>query len=90
MSTNRAGLKHRILLPAVQQVREAARKVDLRVAPATDWFADTSQTWIARRHHNGTANYLYLDGHARTMSVSNTFVDMYPDTYILKTDGTYP
>ncbi|MBS0206453.1 MAG: DUF1559 domain-containing protein [Planctomycetes bacterium] len=51
---------------------------------------DTIQTWIAHRRHNAAANYLYLDGHARTMSVSNAFVDMYPDKNVLKTDGTYP
>ena len=51
---------------------------------------DTIQAWIAHTRHNGAANYLYLDGHVKSMIVTTAFVDMFPDKNVLKTDGTYP
>ena len=48
------------------------------------------QSWIASGRHNGAANYLYLDGHAKTMLFSAAIIDMYPDKKVLTTDGTYP
>ncbi|MEI8380087.1 MAG: DUF1559 domain-containing protein [Planctomycetota bacterium] len=51
---------------------------------------DILQAWIAHSRHNGSANYLYMDGHAKALILSNAFIDMYPDKNVLKTDGTYP
>jgi len=51
---------------------------------------DTIQRWIASKRHNGSANYLYLDGHAETLQWSEAVQDMYPDRVILTTDSSYP
>ncbi|MFO1041304.1 MAG: hypothetical protein U0941_05925 [Planctomycetaceae bacterium] len=51
---------------------------------------DILQAWIAHNRHNGSANYLYLDGHEKALILSNAFSDMYPDKNVSKTDGTYP
>ncbi|MBS0261541.1 MAG: DUF1559 domain-containing protein [Planctomycetes bacterium] len=48
------------------------------------------QPWIAWRRHNGVANYLYLDGHARSAQWSEAVIDMYPDKQVLVEDGSYP
>src|SRR5262245_57269571 len=40
---------------------------------------DMIQPWIAWKRHNGVANYLYLDGHARSAQWSEAVIDMYPD-----------
>lgn len=48
------------------------------------------QPWIAYGRHNGAANYLYLDGHVKTMIFPNAVIDMYPDKNVLTYDGTYP
>ena len=48
------------------------------------------QPWMAYNRHNGAANYLYLDGHVKSMIFSNAVVDMYPDKNVLTTDGSYP
>ncbi len=48
------------------------------------------QPWMAYNRHSGTANYLYLDGHAKAMNFSNAVIDMYPDKNVLTNDGTYP
>jgi prepilin-type N-terminal cleavage/methylation domain-containing protein/prepilin-type processing-associated H-X9-DG protein len=46
--------------------------------------------WIASDRHSGAANYLYLDGHAVTLSWDDAVPDMYPDKKVLIEDGTYP
>jgi prepilin-type N-terminal cleavage/methylation domain-containing protein/prepilin-type processing-associated H-X9-DG protein len=46
--------------------------------------------WIAYGRHSGAANYLYLDGHAVTLSWDAAVVDMYPDHKVLTEDGSYP
>lgn len=51
---------------------------------------DVFQSWIAWRRHNGAANYLYLDGHARSAQWATAVVEMYPDKKVLALDGSYP
>ena len=46
--------------------------------------------WIAHDRHSGVANYLYLDGHAVSLSWDAAVVDMYPDKVALTQDGSYP
>jgi prepilin-type N-terminal cleavage/methylation domain-containing protein/prepilin-type processing-associated H-X9-DG protein len=46
--------------------------------------------WIAWDRHTQTANYLYLDGHAVTLTWDVAVPDMYPDKIVLTQDGTYP
>jgi prepilin-type N-terminal cleavage/methylation domain-containing protein/prepilin-type processing-associated H-X9-DG protein len=46
--------------------------------------------WIAWNRHDGVANYLYLDGHAVTLSWEDAVIDMYPDKIVLTEDGSYP
>jgi prepilin-type N-terminal cleavage/methylation domain-containing protein/prepilin-type processing-associated H-X9-DG protein len=46
--------------------------------------------WIAWDRHTQSANYLYLDGHAATLSWDVAVPDMYPDKVVLTHDGTYP
>jgi len=48
------------------------------------------QPWIAYKRHTSVANYLYLDGHAVTLSWNQAVVDMYPDKVVLTQDGSYP
>lgn len=48
------------------------------------------QPWIAYRRHTNVANYLYLDGHAVTLTWDQAVVDMYPDKIVLTQDGSYP
>ncbi len=48
------------------------------------------QPWIAYTRHAGAANYLYLDGHAMTLSWAAAVPDMYPDKVVLTQDGSYP
>ena len=48
------------------------------------------QPWIAYQRHTTVANYLYLDGHAVTLSWDQAVVDMYPDKVVLTEDGSYP
>jgi prepilin-type N-terminal cleavage/methylation domain-containing protein/prepilin-type processing-associated H-X9-DG protein len=50
---------------------------------------DTIEPWIAYGRHNGAANYLYLDGHAKTIMVDQAIIDMYPDKQVLIQDGSY-
>jgi prepilin-type processing-associated H-X9-DG protein/prepilin-type N-terminal cleavage/methylation domain-containing protein len=45
--------------------------------------------WIADRRHAQVANYLYLDGHAATLTWDAAVPDMYPDKKVLTSDGTY-
>jgi prepilin-type processing-associated H-X9-DG protein/prepilin-type N-terminal cleavage/methylation domain-containing protein len=51
---------------------------------------NTIQPWIAYTRHSGAANYLYLDGHAVTLSWDAAVPDMYPDKVVLVQDGSYP
>jgi prepilin-type processing-associated H-X9-DG protein len=46
--------------------------------------------WIAADRHTAAANYLYLDGHAVSLTWEVAVVDMYPDKVVLSYDGTYP
>ncbi len=46
--------------------------------------------WIAFDRHTTVANYLYLDGHAVSLTWDVAVVDMYPDKVVLNYDGTYP
>ena len=46
--------------------------------------------WIASERHSGSANYLYLDGHAVSLTWDEAVPDMYPDKVVLTQDGTYP
>lgn len=48
------------------------------------------QPWIAYRRHTNVANYLYLDGHAVTLTWDQAVVDMYPDKIVLTQDSSYP
>jgi prepilin-type N-terminal cleavage/methylation domain-containing protein/prepilin-type processing-associated H-X9-DG protein len=48
------------------------------------------QPWIAYERHIGAANYLYLDGHAVTLTWDVAVPDMYPDKVVLVQDGSYP
>jgi prepilin-type N-terminal cleavage/methylation domain-containing protein/prepilin-type processing-associated H-X9-DG protein len=50
----------------------------------------TIRPWIAWDRHTGVANYLYLDGHAATLSWEAAVVEMYPDKQVLTYDGSYP
>jgi prepilin-type N-terminal cleavage/methylation domain-containing protein/prepilin-type processing-associated H-X9-DG protein len=51
---------------------------------------NTIQPWIAYDRHAGAANYLYLDGHAVTLTWGDAVTDMYPDKVVLTQDGSYP
>jgi prepilin-type N-terminal cleavage/methylation domain-containing protein/prepilin-type processing-associated H-X9-DG protein len=46
--------------------------------------------WIAYDRHTKTANYLYLDGHAVSLTWDVAVPDMYPDKVVLTQDGSYP
>lgn len=48
------------------------------------------QPWIAYQRHASVANYLYLDGHAVTLTWDQAVVDMYPDKIVLTQDSSYP
>jgi prepilin-type N-terminal cleavage/methylation domain-containing protein/prepilin-type processing-associated H-X9-DG protein len=45
--------------------------------------------WIAWDRHTQAANYLYLDGHAVTLTWETAVPDMYPDKVVLTQDGSY-
>jgi prepilin-type N-terminal cleavage/methylation domain-containing protein/prepilin-type processing-associated H-X9-DG protein len=45
--------------------------------------------WIAFDRHSQVANYLYLDGHAASLSWDDAVPDMYPDKVVLVEDGSY-
>lgn len=51
--------------------------------------APTIKQWIAYDRHLQQANYLYLDGHAVTLTWEEAVVDMYPDHVVLQQDGSY-
>jgi prepilin-type N-terminal cleavage/methylation domain-containing protein/prepilin-type processing-associated H-X9-DG protein len=46
--------------------------------------------WIAYDRHSELANYLYLDGHAVTLTWDAAVTDMYPGHVVLTQDGSYP
>src|SRR5262249_21742979 len=46
--------------------------------------------WIAWDRHTQGANYLYLDGHAASLTWDVAVPDMYPDKVVLTQDGSYP
>jgi prepilin-type N-terminal cleavage/methylation domain-containing protein/prepilin-type processing-associated H-X9-DG protein len=48
------------------------------------------QPWIAWRRHSELANYLYLDGHAKTLDWSAAVVDMFPDKNVFTDDMSFP
>ncbi|HET6882109.1 MAG TPA: DUF1559 domain-containing protein [Pirellulales bacterium] len=48
------------------------------------------QPWIAWRRHGERANYLYLDGHAKTLDWSVAVIDMFPDKNVFTDDMSYP
>jgi prepilin-type N-terminal cleavage/methylation domain-containing protein/prepilin-type processing-associated H-X9-DG protein len=50
----------------------------------------TIQPWIAYDRHIQVANYLYLDGHAVSLTWDVAVPDMYPDKVVLTQDGSYP
>jgi len=50
----------------------------------------TIKPWVASDRHSLAANYLYLDGHAVTLTWEAAVVDMYPDKVVLTQDGSYP
>jgi prepilin-type N-terminal cleavage/methylation domain-containing protein/prepilin-type processing-associated H-X9-DG protein len=51
---------------------------------------NTFQPWIAYQRHTTVANYLYLDGHAVTLSWDEAVTDLFPDHLVLVTDHTCP
>ena len=51
---------------------------------------DIIKPWIAWNRHSQAANYLYLDGHASTLTWEEAVPDMYPDKVVLTQDGSYP
>ncbi len=46
--------------------------------------------WIAYDRHLGSANYLYLDGHAITLKWEVAVPDLFPDQVILTQDSSFP
>jgi prepilin-type N-terminal cleavage/methylation domain-containing protein/prepilin-type processing-associated H-X9-DG protein len=51
---------------------------------------DTFMSWLAYQRHTSMANYLYLDGHAATLTWGVAVADMFPDKHVLITDHTCP
>ena len=45
--------------------------------------------WIAWQRHESNSNYLYLDGHVRSMPFADAVVNMFPDQVVHYTDGSY-
>ncbi|HWB13881.1 MAG TPA: DUF1559 domain-containing protein [Pirellulales bacterium] len=48
------------------------------------------QPWIAFTRHATQANYLYLDGHVRTLDWDAAVIDMFPDKHVFTDDMSYP
>lgn len=48
------------------------------------------QSWLAYERHAGFANYLYLDGHVKTLASDIALPDMFPDKVVLTQDMSYP
>ncbi len=51
---------------------------------------NTIKPWIAYDRHTRTANYLYLDGHAVSLTWDVAVPDTYPGKVVLTQDGSYP
>jgi prepilin-type processing-associated H-X9-DG protein/prepilin-type N-terminal cleavage/methylation domain-containing protein len=47
------------------------------------------EPWLATERHAGTANYLYLDGHVDSITLSEAVTDMFPDRVVLIEDSSY-
>jgi prepilin-type N-terminal cleavage/methylation domain-containing protein/prepilin-type processing-associated H-X9-DG protein len=50
----------------------------------------TFQSWIAYTRHTLLANYLYLDGHVRTLDWQTAVPEMFPDKIVVTQDASYP
>jgi len=50
----------------------------------------TWKSWLAHDRHGGTANYLFLDGHATAYMFDEAAVLFFPDRKVLVDDATYP
>jgi prepilin-type N-terminal cleavage/methylation domain-containing protein/prepilin-type processing-associated H-X9-DG protein len=48
------------------------------------------QPWIAYDRHSGSANYLYLDGHADTLTWNDAVIHLFPDGNVLTQDSSFP
>jgi prepilin-type N-terminal cleavage/methylation domain-containing protein/prepilin-type processing-associated H-X9-DG protein len=75
--------------------RNAAGIVDSGGDPKQDDFdiwlgTDIIGPWIASGRHLRAANYLYLDGHAVSLTWDTAVPDLYPDKVVLTQDGSYP
>jgi prepilin-type N-terminal cleavage/methylation domain-containing protein/prepilin-type processing-associated H-X9-DG protein len=46
--------------------------------------------WFVTERHLQVANYLYLDGHARSLTWDTAVLDLYPDHVVLTQDSSYP
>lgn len=55
------------------------------------WLGTTNwKSWIAHDRHGGTANYLFLDGHASNFRFEEGAPLLFPDRKVLVEDATYP
>jgi prepilin-type processing-associated H-X9-DG protein/prepilin-type N-terminal cleavage/methylation domain-containing protein len=45
--------------------------------------------WLATGRHGGAANYLYLDGHVDSMTISEAVTEMFPDRIVLIEDSSF-
>lgn len=45
--------------------------------------------WFAENRHRAVANYLFLDGHAATLTWTEAIPGMYPDRNVLDEDGSF-
>ena len=71
--------------------RNASTLTDPRQDDYDIWLGtDTFMAWIAYQRHISMANYLYLDGHAATLTWGEAVADMFPDKNVLTTDHTCP
>lgn len=53
-------------------------------------MANSFAEWLAYERHAGFANYLYLDGHAKTLAWDVALSDMFPDKVIFTQDMSFP
>lgn len=51
---------------------------------------DMIQSWMAFERHSGVGNYLFLDGHGKSLNWSSVVRDMYPDKNVFQADMSYP
>ena len=69
----------------------AASDADPRQDDFDIWLGTTNfKPWIAYDRHSGSANYLYLDGHAVTLKWEVAVPDLFPDRVILTQDSSFP